>query len=100
MIIIIANPIFYPKFSIPSPTRTPIVTAGLKCPPVTSPKIHMLPKMVRPTANGYIPPYALVLIAYSKLAVPIISKSNTNFLFSAPPLTSIKIIVLFFINYN
>jgi hypothetical protein len=64
----------------------------LKCPPVTSPKMQMLPKIVSPTANGYSPPEALVLIAYNKLAVPIISKSNTNFLFSAPPLTSIDVV--------
>jgi len=51
----------------------------------------MLPKIVSPTANGCNPPAALVLIAYNKFAVPIISKSKTNFLFSDPPLTSICI---------
>jgi len=56
-----------------SAMRTPIVTAGLKWPPDTSPKMQMLPAIVRPTEYGWLPPDALVLMAYNKLAVPIIS---------------------------
>jgi hypothetical protein len=79
------------KFYLPSAINTPSVTAGLKCPPDTSPIIQILPKIVRPIAKAYKcpPSSALVLIAYSKLAVPIASKSKTYPMFSFPPLTSI-----------
>jgi len=32
--------------------KTPIVTAGLKCPPLTGPSIEILAKSVRPTDIG------------------------------------------------
>lgn len=79
------------RFYVPSAIKTPKVTAGLKCPPEVSPKIQILPKIVKPIANGYKcpPSLELVFIAYRRLAVPIASNNKTYPMFSFPPFTSI-----------
>ena len=47
-----AKIIFAVTLSRPSLTSTPSVTAGLKCPPDTFPKIAIAQKIVKPTAIG------------------------------------------------
>ena len=71
-------------FLRPSLIKTPIVTAGLKCPPLTGPRIEILAKRVKPTDIGWklaVARFTPQLTAIMRVAVPIISYKQTINLF-------------------
>ena len=65
---------------LPSLMRTPVDTAGLKCPPVTPPNMTILHIYIRPMQTGCKAPLsmsALMLTAVMRKAVPINSYMHT-----------------------